>query len=447
MKIVVVGGGVVGLCVAEALVRRDAEVTVLEAGGWGRGASEGNAGWVTPGISTPVPAPGVVAQALRWMADPASPLLVRPSLRPSFLRWAWRFCRSAAPGPYHRNLSALSALTARVLDDYDALEQRGVGFEQHRGGLLFVGRTAAAVEHELAALRAQQALFYSAAVERLDADAARRYEPQLRGELAGAVLAPAERHVRPESLVAGLVDRLTTVGADLRPGCAATALDRDGARWRVTTDDGDALLADHVVVAAGHHSDRLLRRHGVRLPLQGAKGYSLTFDGLETSVRGPIYLLEAKVAVAPYAGALRLAGTLELGRDDRRVSPRRVGAVERAGRDAIHALDGIPSPAAWAGHRPLLPDGLPVLGPVPGRPGLHLATGHAMLGVTLAATTGQLVAEAIVDDRPSPLLAPFTVARFGRAQSPATRSSSSSASREVPSSSRTSISSPIRRRR
>jgi D-amino-acid dehydrogenase len=413
MEIVIVGGGVIGLSVAESLSRRGAQPIVLESDRWGEGASAGNAGWISPGLSNPVPAPGVMAQALRWMPNPRSPLLVRPAPRLDFLRWSWDFWRSCRSDRYGAGMAALTTLNARVLADYDRLREAGVQMEMHADGLLFIGRTEAGVRHEHAVLLDAQALGYSGEIRPMTRAETLEHEPALTGRrLAGSVLALDERRVRPESVTRGLVEHLSAGRADLRAGVSVAAVAPERGRWRVELSDGSALRADAVVVAAGWQSGRLLEPLGVRIPLEGGKGYSVTVPSLPVQPKGAMYLLEDRVAVTPFDGALRLAGTMELGTTDPGVSRRRVEAIVAAGSEALAGWDGVGA-QTWAGFRPMLPDGLPALGPVPGHPGLHIATGHAMLGVTLGPTTGELVAPAVLDGRPTAELAPFSLARFG----------------------------------
>jgi D-amino-acid dehydrogenase len=412
MDVAVVGGGVIGLAVAESLSRRGAKVVVLEAGRCGGAASAGNAGWITPGLSAPVPAPGTMLQALKWMPNPGSPLLVRPVLRLSFLRWSYDFWRATGRRRYGAGMAALVALSDRTIADFDALRDRGVEFEMHADGMLFVAHSETSLEHELEALRDQQAVGYRGGVEVIDGAAAREREPGLADGVAGAIVAPLERHVRPETLTRGLADHLRANGAEIREGVTVRGLARRAGGWTLDCDGAD-VRADRVVLAGGVSTPALLRPLGVRLPLEGAKGYSITLEDPPIRLRGPLYLLESMVGVSPYDGALRLAGTLELGAKDLRLNARRVASIERAGRKYLRGWpDGAPR-TAWAGFRPLLPDGLPAIGPVPGQDGLHVATGHSMLGVTLAPATAEVLAPAVLSGEPSLELAPFSIARFG----------------------------------
>jgi D-amino-acid dehydrogenase len=412
--VVVVGGGVIGLCVAEALQRRGAGVTVLDAGHCGAAASAGNGGWVTPGLCTPLSAPGTMGQALRWMLRPDSPLLLRPSVNPEFLRWSVDFARSTSVRRYRAGLAALVPLGERSLEAFDELRDAGVGFEMHADGLLFAATSLRHRDEELRVLRELHAYGYQGRLEVLDAGQARALEPTLGEAVAGAILAADERHVRPEQLTAGLAEHLRAAGTAIHEHTPVTGLWRDGLSWRVELDGGDSVRARRVVVAAGTATATLLAPLGLRLPLQGAKGYSVTDAEPALRPARPLYLLEAKVGVSPFAGGVRLAGTLELGSSDPSLNRRRLAALDAA---AVRYLDGWRPGGGrreWAGFRPTLPDGLPAIGPVAGHDGVFVATGHQMLGVTLAPATAKILAPAVLDGGRSLELAPFSPDRFGR---------------------------------
>jgi D-amino-acid dehydrogenase len=185
---------------------------------------------------------------------------------------------------------------------------------------------------------------------------------------------------------------------------------RGGTVHAVRTEKG-RLLADAVVIAAGAWSGPLARRLGLRLPLQAGKGYSFSVD-LGARPRAPLYLLEGRVAVTEMAGRVRCAGMMELSGVDPRVDPRRLRALARHASAYLQPWPGDDTVTeAWAGLRPMTPDGLPVIGFVPGTSNALLATGHAMLGVTLGPTTGEAVAD-LLDGKEDERLAPFSPARF-----------------------------------
>jgi D-amino-acid dehydrogenase len=409
--VTVVGGGVIGLCTAYALSRRGADVTVVDRDRCGAAASWGNAGWVTPGLAAPVPAPGVVRQALRWMLDPESPFLIRPRLDPAFLAWGVRFWRASGAARHKAGLRATLDLARPTTELFDALQDDGVEFEMHRDGLLYLVRSREAVAGWQAMYDELAALGFDGQVELLDREAVRALEPGVADTVEAGLIARVERHVRPESLVAGLRRALIGRGVRIEESAEVTGLlgTRDG--WRVMTRAG-AIDADRVVVAAGVWTRELLAPLGMRLPLEGAKGYSITAPANGGAPNHPLYLTEIKVGVSPFDGAVRLAGTLELAGLNLDVDHRRVDALARHAAEYVDGLRPERGSVEWAGLRPMAADGLPVIGAVPQRPGLFVATGHHMLGITLGPATGEALAPLVLEDRLVDALKPLTPGRF-----------------------------------
>jgi D-amino-acid dehydrogenase len=401
LKVAVVGGGAVGLCCAFALRRAGADVLVLERDRVGSGCSLGNTGWVCPGLSAPLPAPGVMGDAVRGMLRPGSPVLIRPLFGPGFLRWSWQFWRASARRRYQAGLEATVALTRSAFELFDDLRAAGVEFEQHETGMVVAALTDEGLREYEAMLREAQEAGYEAPVEVLDGDEVRALEPAASEAVIAGVHAPAERYVRPESLTRGLAEWLRANGAEVREGVEVRSVDE--------------VEADAVVVAAGAWSGRLLARSGVRISMEAAKGYSITARGSGTLPRSAFYLAEGKVGCSTFGESLRLAGVFDLTGLDLTLRRRRLDAIARAA--AAYLADWLPEEVEleWAGLRPYPSDGLPVIGPVPGRNGLYAATGHGRMGITLAPVTGKLLAEVILDGARPPELQPFGVERFARA--------------------------------
>jgi D-amino-acid dehydrogenase len=409
MRVAIIGGGVIGLCSAHALRKRGADVVVLERQTCGAGASRGNAGWVTPGLSAPIPAPGVLRQAARWMLDQESPLLVRPRADAAFLRWSYAFWRACGAEVHRAGTAATLALAQDAGARLDELRADGVRFEMHDDGLLFLVRDDEHLEAWRDAYAILGELGFDGAPQVLDRAGVLELEPSAGDGVVAGLLGARERHVRPESVIKGLCAAL---GDAVHEQAEVIGLFRRGDDWRVETTTG-AYEADRVVVAAGAWSGPLLAGLGTRLPLEAAKGYSITADRGTGAPRRPLYLTEAKVGVSPYEDAVRIAGTLELAGLDLSIDHKRLGAVERAARAYLPGWQPGAARVEWAGLRPLAPDGLPVVGAVPGHDGLFVATGHGMLGITLAPATGEALAPLVLDE-PSPILEPFAPARFAR---------------------------------
>ena len=415
MRAAVVGGGVVGMACAFSLLDVADSVEVLDAAAVGGGASAGNTGWVTPSVATPLAAPGVLMMGLRSALDPRGALVIRPSLDPTWIAWLWRFSRSSRRAVYHNGVAALLELTSRTLDELDRMRESGVEFEEYRAGVLVLARDRAGLHWFEKLFDELVPLGFPGGLEHMDGDEARRLEPALGAIVGCATRTTIDRHVAPESLVAGLAAYVRAKGAVVREGVAVRALRRVGDGWALDGDGGGLARADLVVLASALGTVDLLRPLGLKVPLVGAKGYSVTLPLQEGLPAMPLYLCEPKIGTSPYSGALRIAGFFELGaRDGAASSERSRQLVEETQpylREPI--VTGGVIPAGWAGFRPATPDSLPLLGPVPGAPGVLVATGHGMLGVTLAPATGVAVAALARGERPG-WLAPFDPARFAR---------------------------------
>jgi D-amino-acid dehydrogenase len=196
-------------------------------------------------------------------------------------------------------------------------------------------------------------------------------------------------------------------------GVPVTHLTRKNGEWDALTPTGPH-KADAVVIAGGVDAARLLTAHGIRLPIVAAKGYSRTYALHPTGPRQPLYLEGAKVAISVYEEGVRVSGTLELGARSLSLSPKRLAAITAAAQNALPGWQMPAHPRDWAGMRSLSPDGLPYIGPVPGLPGVHLATAHATLGITLAPLTGELLAAMLLDGARDELLSAFDPARAMR---------------------------------
>ena len=320
MKVAVVGGGVIGLACAWYLQEGGAEVVVLERDGAGMAASRGNAGWITPGLSNPLPAPGVTLQALRWMLRSDSPFLLRPRLDSDFAAWLWRFWRSSSRARYLAGMRAMLALNGRTLELYDRLVADGVEFEMHKNGLLFLFLDERAAEEEAAVLEDLRRHGYPGDVRRLSLSEAQDLDPAVGDGVRGAFLATAERFVRPESLTAGLASALREKDVELREGVEVSTIEAGRGDWRLRIPH-EEVVADRVLVAAGAWTGRVLAPLGVKIRQEAAKGYSLTAKGEGTRPRHALYLGEAKVGCSPYEAGVRLAGTLELAGMDLKQNP------------------------------------------------------------------------------------------------------------------------------
>jgi D-amino-acid dehydrogenase len=414
-SVAVVGAGVVGLACAWELRRRGAPVVVLERGRIGAGVSRGNTGWVSPSFTYPLPAPGMVREGLRQLVTGGEAFVLRPSLDPAFARWLWTFRRSCSPARFDAGVRALLALNRRTLELFDAYRDAGVAFEMHAAGLVVASRTLGGLDIYRRTFRRLRELGYQGGeIDTLDATELVALEPALdRGGVVAGMHARVDRFVRPEELTAGLAASLRADGVEIREGCELRSISRRPGGWELGVDGGEPVTAGRVVVSAGLPTAPLLRGLGVRVPLLGARGYSVTIAGRGTPPRHALYLAEAKLGLSPFDGGVRVAGVFELGARSADAAPGVGDRLLAAARPYLAGWEPVADGPveAWAGLRPATPDGLPLIGALPGLDGVFLATGHGMLGVTLAPATADLLAPLVLEGRAAPELAPFDPAR------------------------------------
>jgi len=407
-RVVVIGAGVIGLWCAYALRRRGHDVIVIERGEPGGACSAGNAGWVVPSLSEPLPAPGLVRTSLRWMLNPESPLYIAPTAVPGIAGFLWRFWRHCNAASFGRGVEALRQLNRLTMAGFDELEHESGETITERRGLLWLFLSEAAMRAALAS-HSHSDLDEPVAMARTELQA---FEPAISREVAAGLWFRQDRHLRPERLCALLAARLRANGAEIREREAVVGVvTRGDVGCSIRTEHAEC-EADHFVIAAGVWSRAMGRHYGVSLPVYPGKGYSLTYPSPQVRFSRPLDLVDARVAVTPFADGLRLAGTMELSDMTDRIRQNRVEAILRGAERYLDARLPVGEGRVWMGMRPLTPDGLPLIGRLPGWRNVYVATGHAMLGVTLAPATAGLVADVVDDRAVDAEVRPFDPARF-----------------------------------
>ena len=402
-RILVVGGGVIGLSTAYYLARREVPVLVLERDRVGAGASSGNAGAIAPGHST-LARPGRILQALRWLGDPTRPLYIPPRWDPSLFRWLWHFNRFCTEAHVHRSMEILGPMghLGRELFD-EVMEEEGIECHYRTEGYYEVYQTPKGLDGAREEIPLQHAHGYQTA--ELNAEALREREPALTAETEGGLFFPEAASTDPDCFLEGLTRAAVERGAEVRTGSSVQEIRVEGGRARgVRLDSGEILPGRAVVLATGAYSLDLGRPGGLTLPIQAAKGYhrDMVDEGGEAPEVGMTFMAgETFVFHTPMGGFLRLAGTLELSGTNHRMVPARLENLTDSARRYLEGLEGASSRDDWVGLRPVTPDGLPMVGPAPEADGLWVADGHAMLGLTLGPVTGKLLAEWMLDGAPS----------------------------------------------
>lgn len=410
--IVILGGGVIGLSVAEACARRGHRVTVIDRQPQQRdGCSFGNAGMVVPSHFIPLAAPGMVALGLKWMWNPESPFYIKPRLDLDLIRWGIRFMRSATKAHVERSAPLLRDLSFASRAAYLEIGG-GTDIGLATKGLLMLCRKSHTLDEESAVAERARALGIPAEV--LDARATAALDPGVTMDVAGAVHFPEDCHLRPERYLAWLQERATAHGATFLWETTVDGFRREGGRLSAARTSAGEIAADEFVLCGGVWSDDVVRDLGTRLPMQAGKGYSVT---LEAPVQQPALcsiLTEARVAVTPMGGTLRFGGTMEISGRSTTVSLRRVAGIIGAACEYFPAFErrhfaGI---SPWHGLRPCSPDGLPYLGRSGAAANLTVATGHAMMGLSLAPVTGAITARLIDGENPGFDLTQLSPDRF-----------------------------------
>jgi glycine/D-amino acid oxidase-like deaminating enzyme len=414
--VVIVGGGVIGLCLAYYLAEAGASVDLVERHTVGSAASWGNAGWVCESHSAPIPAPGIMSYALRSLGRPDSPLYLRPSPDPTLLGWLWRFWRSTNQQKFDAGYRAVADLNRDTFELYEKLAAAGVGTTLRRVGMVhaFLSRQEAVRSRDLQAQAAPDR--YDLGGEIVDGDGAAGLDPALSDAVRAAYLVPGEGVVDPERFTAGLAKAALESGVRIHDRTLVTGFRLESGRAVAVQTSAGSIDCSAVAVTAGMWSAQLLRMLQVRLALQAGKGYSFSVH-LDPAPQHALYLGDSKIAVTPIGHTTRIAGTMELSGNNRRMDWRRIVAIAQASTpylgpwftDADDLNTQIHDP--WVGARPLLPDGLPVIDRLPNLGNAYVATGHGMLGVTLGPATGQSLAELILLGQRPKLLEPFSFHR------------------------------------
>jgi len=394
----------VGLCTAYYVAREGFRVTVLE-----RNAEEadscahGSAGYVSPSHVIPLSAPGMVLTGLKWMLSSRSPFYIQPRLDGDLMRWGWLFARACSQAHVRRSAPVLRdlCLSGRKLF-VELADITGNAFELKTEGLLNLCKTQETLDHEAHGLAA---LANEVGVEArvLNAAQTRALEPGTKLEVAGAVYFPIDAHLTPRKFVPALVALLKDMGVKFQWHTSVYGWRAEAGRIvGVQTSAGD-LTADEYVLAGGSWSPSMVAGLGIRLPMQAGKGYSLTLEKPRFRLTKSLILTERRVAVTPMGDQLRFGGTMEISGINDRIRPERVQQII----DAVPAYFPEFTPAdfaglkPWCGLRPVSPDGLPYIGRFGRHQNLTAACGHAMLGVTMAPSTGRLVAEVLSHRKPS----------------------------------------------
>lgn len=410
MATVIIGGGIIGITLAYQLQKRGRSVTVIERDAPGMGTSYGNMASVAVSEFMPASRPAIWKQMPGWMMDPEGPMRVRPGYMPKLIPWFLRFMAASRPARLRELEAAGAALCARVPEDFDQiLRETGLAGELSEQGCLSLYSD----EEEFKADRDHIAVLeeYGFPHEVIGRQAIKALEPELSDKIELAVLLPQNRSMRdPYQLVVKLAERFCALGGKIEKA-EVKGFSRSAGIDGVILTDGRRIAADEVVVAAGAYSAHLMKLLGEPIPLETERGYHTQIMSPGISMHHSIIWPARAFMVTPTAGGIRVGGTVEMAGLEAAPDYRRSKVTVR---HAQHALPNLRCEnfTEWMGHRPALPDTIPVISPSAKTKGVFYSTGHGHLGLTLSATSARLMADMIMGAKLPIDMKPFRVDRF-----------------------------------
>lgn len=394
-RVAVVGAGIVGTSIALALRKRGADVTLVDRDEPGRGCSYGNSGAISPGSVVPLAMPGMLASVPGMLLDNESPLYLRWGYLPFAAPWLLRFVASATEATVKAAAAKLAELHDGAIAAHEAMtKELGVPELFMRRGHMHLYPDEAALAKDGAGWKIRES--YGIEFERMDRARIEALEPNVGSRYQVGVYVPDHATIlNPFRYVQAMARAYAAAGGRIvRTDVAALASEQG--QWRLRgLDEAAGAAFDHVVVAAGAWSRRLLSPLGVHLALESQRGYHMQFAGGRDVVSRTVVLADRKVFVTPMEEGLRVGGTVEFAGLQAPPDPRRAALLGRIARETFRGLDGLAT-TTWMGHRPCMPDSIPVVGAAPGKPRLWVATGHGHLGLTDSLNTARRIAGAVL---------------------------------------------------
>lgn len=411
-EILIIGGGVIGVCSALYLTRQGKRVTLVEKKDICAGASHGNACWIAVAHVIPTAAPGVMGQGLKWMLDAASPFHIKPRPNLDLVRWLWHFRSAATRSNMMAGAAIILDLNRKSMALFKALDAEGLDFDFAQQGLLHVHLSEQACKTGKATLE----LLSNFGIEGrlLDRHGLQALEPNLRAEVKSGVYYPESGHLRSDKFVNAVAQQAAAEGATILSGTEVIGFTTSSGRIAaIQTSDG-VFAADEVVLAAGAWSAPVAKQLRERLVMQPAKGYSVTARR-PSSKHGPslpIAVDDYKLAITPLGDDFRFSSTLELAGFDLSINEKRLAANRQGLQRVLPGLEHIDVIETWSGFRPLSADSLPFIGRSRKIGNLIYATGHGMMGMTHGPITGKVVSQIVAGQHPDINLEPLRPDRF-----------------------------------
>ena len=399
-SVVIVGGGHIGIACAHYLQQDGHDVTVVDQGEIGGACSRANCGFIVPSHVLPLTTPDAPVQGIQSIFQPRAAFRVKPQLRGSLMRWMWEFGRRCTHSRMMEASGTLRSLLDASASQYrELLRSPELECDWQENGMLFVFRTSKALD-DFARTDTLLTSEYGLSASLIDGADLQDFEPALLDDLAGAYFYEDDSHLRPDRLNAAWTKLLEARGVRFIEQCRVEAIEKSNGRIsRLQTSQGD-LSADHYVFAAGAWSSSLAASLECEIPVEPGKGYSVTMTNPDTMPTHPMLMPEKHIGVTPFDDGLRIASMMEFAGFDSSIPPFRIEQLQDSAKPFLKNPTGPVIEDTWYGWRPMTWDSLPIIGRTADLSNALLATGHNMLGLSLAPVTGKAIAD-LVAERPT----------------------------------------------
>ena len=400
MRICIIGGGIIGLFNAYYLIEQGHQITIVDQGDFTQGASIGNAGMICPSHFTPLAAPGVIRQSLKWMWDDTSPFYVKPRLNAEWIRWCLQFFKASTRRNVDDNMGLLSALLKYSQQLYVELEGTDLQMGLKRAGIIMVCNTEHALHEEVDLAKKARLIGINTTI--LDTEEIRSINPGVQISAVGGVHYVDDMHLTPLVLFNSLKSHLTSKGVTWIPNTKIIDFVRERNNIKVAKAPEQEITADSFILCTGAWSNQLSRALNLPLWIEGGKGYNITIPKASPQLFTPMILVEGRVAVTPMGTDLRLGGTMEIAGLDDSVRTSRIRGILSTIESYLPDYPQMKTQKIkpWYGYRPLSSDGMPIIEKIASLENAYINTGHGMLGLSLAPVSGKLMAEIIAKSTP-----------------------------------------------